>query len=456
MESRADAKPGEGGLRWLDGVLVVELVGLTFLLGCFLDKDTDIWWHLRAGRDILAGAGIPHFDSYIFGADRAEWIDLHWGFQLLASWIFGRGGMPALTVSTSLTAATAIAVALAATIRRRSVVAAVWCWLPASVIMSARFYPRPEMLSLLCLAAALWILHAADARAWRLWFLVPLFVVWVNVHALFVLGLVALACWLVDRALRGRLSQRRPERIHLWGAPAAALAACFANPYTWKGVLFPLTLFRRMSSERGFYTQHIGELMSIPDLVARTGLSSVYLRVSLALLVVTAGSFLLRRGRTTDLYYRSLLFTLFAGLGLLASRNQPQWALIGGAVLVWNVGDWLAARPASPVVDRAISRIVTSAVLVGLMAWVASGGFYASAGEGRLVGLGEYPLWYAHDAAAFAAREGMPRYRLAYHEGQAAVLEFHMRPDQRVFVDPRLEVTPRRALEQVPTTPQLR
>src|SRR5262249_40713863 len=37
---------------------------------------------------------------------------------------------------------------------------------------------------------------------------------------------------------------------------------------------------------------------------------------------------------------------------------------------------------------------------------------------------------------------------VAYHEGQAAVLEFHMRPDQQVFVDPRLEVSPKDALKQ--------
>ena len=53
----------ETALRWLDRLLLVELVALTFLLGCFLDKDTDIWWHLRAGREILAGAGIPRVDS---------------------------------------------------------------------------------------------------------------------------------------------------------------------------------------------------------------------------------------------------------------------------------------------------------------------------------------------------------------------------------------------------------
>jgi tetratricopeptide (TPR) repeat protein len=435
-------------LRWLDRLLAVELVGLTFLLGCFLDRDTDIWWHLRAGREILRGGGVPRTDSYIFGARGAEWIDLHWGFQVAAAWIFAHAGFAALTLATAVTAALAVAIALAATARGRPVVALVWCLLPAVYVMSARFYPRPEILSLVFLGAVLFILHEADGRPWLLWLLVPLHFLWVNVHALFVLGVVLLGCWLVDRTVRSVMWGEGQDWRRLLTVLAAVVAACFVNPYTWKGAIFPLTLFRRMSTERGFYGRHIGELTSIPDIVLRTGVTSVYVRISFLLLAAAAASFALRPVRSRLSVFRLLAFGAFAGLGLLASRNQPQYALVAGVVLAWNVSDWLTTRSESPYIDQAVARILSSAVLVGLMLWVATGRFYAYAGEGRVVGLGEQPFWYAHGAATFAAGEGMPRHFLAYHEGQAAVLEFHMRPDQRVFVDPRLEVSPRTALEE--------
>jgi hypothetical protein len=435
-------------MRWLDRLLMAELVVLTALLGCFLDKDMDIWWHLRAGREILAGRGIPRTDAYIFALPGAEWIDLHWGFQVAAAWIFQHGGFVALTAAAAIVAGIAIALALAATAHERSAVAVVWCWLPAVFVISSRFYPRPEVVSLACLAGYLLVIQIAERRPRALWLLVPIQLVWVNVQGLFVLGPIILACWLLDRALEDRGPDACRRWRARWTVAVAVAMACLANPYTWKGAVFPLTLFRRMSAERGFYGQHIGELMSLPDLVARTGITSVYLRIALLLLVATVASFGLRRMRSRHFYFRSLVFVLFAGLGLLASRNQPQFALIAGALLAWNVGDWLATRPPAPLVERAITRIVTSAVLVGLMFWVASGRFYAYAGEGRIAGLGQHPLWYAHDAARFAAHDDMPRYFIAYHEGQAAVLEFHMRPDQKVFVDPRLEVSPRHALQQ--------
>jgi tetratricopeptide (TPR) repeat protein len=77
-----------------------------------------------------------------------------------------------------------------------------------------------------------------------------------------------------------------------------------------------------------------------------------------------------------------------------------------------------------------------------------SGRLYALAGEGRLFGLGEHPLWHGHDAARFATRPEMPHRMLAFHLGQAAVFEFHKRDDQYTFCDPRLEVVTRELLEE--------
>jgi tetratricopeptide (TPR) repeat protein len=435
-------------VRWLDGLVVVEFLALTFLLGCFLDRDTDIWFHLRAGREMLAGHGIPRVDSYIFAVTGAEWIDLHWAFQIAAAWLYARGGFAALTIAAATLAATAAGIALVGTTRRRSVMVSVWCFLPAVFVMSARFYPRPEMVSLACLAAFLCILHHAARNPRLLWLLVPVQFVWVNVQGLFVLGPIVLATWLADRAIRGAVFREPRVTRQLVAACFGVVLVCFINPYGWKGVAFPLTLFQRMSTERGFYGQQIGELMSVPDVVLRTGISSVYLRISFLLLAAAGASFLLLRRRTALFWFRFLTFVAFAVLGVLAVRNQPQFALVAGAVLAWNVGDWHATRLPSSLVQRASVRIVTSAILVGLMLWVATGQFYAYAGEARVTGLGEHPHWYGHDAARFAAQPDMPRNFVAYHEGQAAVLEFHMRPEQRVFVDPRLEVAPRNAFEQ--------
>ena len=99
LECFGHAHPRSGHHRFnrcLAGLCIVLLLSLTLLLGCFDNQDMDIWWHLKAGRQILAGQGVPNRDTFTFGANGSEWIDLHWGFQVAAAWIYQWGGFPAL------------------------------------------------------------------------------------------------------------------------------------------------------------------------------------------------------------------------------------------------------------------------------------------------------------------------------------------------------------------------
>jgi tetratricopeptide (TPR) repeat protein len=66
--------------------------------------------------------------------------------------------------------------------------------------------------------------------------------------------------------------------------------------------------------------------------------------------------------------------------------------------------------------------------------------FYAMTGEGRTIGLGEEPLWFPHDAIKFSGRLGMPERFLSFHDGYAALYDYHNGPERKVFVDARLEV----------------
>ena len=54
---------------------------------------------------------------------------------------------------------------------------------------------------------------------------------------------------------------------------------------------------------------------------------------------------------------------------------------------------------------------------------------------------------YAHDAAKFAARPGMPERALALDLRQAAVYLFHNGPERKLFIDGRLEVPSRATFE---------
>ena len=74
-------------------------LALTFLLGIFPLKDADFYWHLRTGDLIRKTGEIPRVDFYTFTRQGTPWIDLHWMFQVGVSWLYERGGVPALTLA---------------------------------------------------------------------------------------------------------------------------------------------------------------------------------------------------------------------------------------------------------------------------------------------------------------------------------------------------------------------
>jgi hypothetical protein len=77
-----------------------------------------------------------------------------------------------------------------------------------------------------------------------------------------------------------------------------------------------------------------------------------------------------------------------------------------------------------------------------------TGALYAWAGEGRRVGLGERPRWFAHDACAFLAQPDRPQRIAAYNISQAAVCIWHSAPAHKQFMDPRLEVNTQETFER--------
>src|SRR4026209_1325901 len=58
--------------------------------------DPDLWWHLRAGQDIVHNLAIPHADIYSFTKSGSEWIAHEWLSEVILYGIYrfaGWGGL---------------------------------------------------------------------------------------------------------------------------------------------------------------------------------------------------------------------------------------------------------------------------------------------------------------------------------------------------------------------------
>jgi len=440
---------------WWRASVVAALLALAFLLGCFPMGDFDVWWHLRAGQFILEQGTIPHVDIFTYTNAGGPWIDVCWLFQVILALLYRAGGVSTLVL---LKAAGGVAIVMLALAVRRPG-ARIWpvvlAWLPAVIVLSGRLCERPELFSLLFLAGFLVVFGRAAERPRWLWLLPLLQLLWVNCHGFFVMGPLLIAAYAVE-LLYQRLrygSAGAPGLARTFAlAGSAAIVACLINPYGINAVTLPLQQFHKLGAE-GIFRANIGELKSIGDFITLAGVNNPYLLGFLLMLGLGLVSFvpLLVRGRFSP--YRGLLFAGAAYLGWQATRNSTLLALVAAVVSVQNLDEVLdSARPKAPAPRRGrraprpgacrrIEPVLLAAIALTAVA-VVSGRLYAWAGEGRTIGFGERPQWYAHESCEFLARPGMPERIVAFNLGQAAVCIAHVREQRKLFMDPRLETNP--------------
>ena len=245
------------------------MVAAAFALGCQQLSDADVWWHLRAGRWIWENRAVPSLDPFTYASPDRPWVDLHWLFQVIVAAAFAGGGVPGVILTTSTMCASVLLVVLTVRDRRWSSPIVAACWLPALLVMSARFAPRPEVFSLLGVAIYLTVLSRTDVTPELAWSLPLVQVAWVNTHGLFVLGPMILGACMAERLFGSRLrlkgagAEEWPARkrwwIHVGGAAAVVGIACVVNPYGLRGALFPLELFPKITAWGGVYKSYIAE-----------------------------------------------------------------------------------------------------------------------------------------------------------------------------------------------------
>jgi tetratricopeptide (TPR) repeat protein len=296
------------GLRFslLDGGLMLLMAAAAFALGCQQLSDADVWWHLRAGQWIWNNQKVPALDLFTFASADRAWINLHWLFQLALAAAFGAGGVRGMILMAAGGWTSVVLIVLIAGGRRYPMWFVVTCWLPALLVMSARFTPRPEIVSLLGVALYLAVLLSTDNTPELAWILPLVQIVWVNAHGLFVLGPIILLLYLVDRLLEGMRTSTTTElhshsgRLRWWGHVAGATVlvglTCMANPYGFRGVLLPLELFPKITAWGGQYKSYIIEFSDLKEFVRKqgpSGATSFYVRAECFLLWVLPVSFMI-------------------------------------------------------------------------------------------------------------------------------------------------------------------
>ena len=419
---------------------------LLFVAGLSLRPmaESDLFFHLKAGQEILARHGLPGRNLYSFTAPDYPDLDTSWLAEVGAAAVFAHGGFPALVVAKTLVLLLAFAGAYGLCRRwGAGAVTSALALAAAAFVGRDRFVERPHIFSLagavatLAAIEALWERRgeaAAVARA-AACFLAAV-VVWANLHAgVFVAPLLVGSAAVVSATGRDRAGARRLALLAL-GAALATLV----TPVGW-GLIRYLRLHLVLPA-----------LHPVDEFRAPTWLSD-------GALVVYAGAFLVSATFLVAISAgparRQTLGRLAAvlPLGVLAAhsvRFGADFALVAAPVLA--LAATVARQRSTPrltlrfpglaqLLRAPLPAVATAALLIGFSV---APRLAAGSTSGDRFGIGldtrELPL----GAIAFVNDNGL-RERMYNDFEIGSYLLFEPvggYPRHRVFVDPRLPAYP--------------
>jgi hypothetical protein len=229
------SSPMRGLLPLSVGAFVYALL---FLAGDRLLLDPDTQWQITVGQWILDNHTVPETDVYSFTMRGQPWISTQWLAQVVYAKVYAWFGWSGPVVLAAAASAATFVLLTRFLSRQLSEIATLVFVTTALALTAPHILARPHVLALPIMVA--WIgalIGAADRHGAPSFRLLPLMVLWANLHGGFVFGLVMIAPIALDAVLNAPAASRR-SLVLRWAAFAvAALVASCCTPYGWNALL---------------------------------------------------------------------------------------------------------------------------------------------------------------------------------------------------------------------------
>ncbi|MSP02316.1 MAG: hypothetical protein EXR07_14880 [Acetobacteraceae bacterium] len=368
--------------------------------------DPDTLWQIHTGDLILRTGAIPHADPFSYTAQGERWFAHEWLAETLMALANRTGGWRGVMTLTAAAAGVTMGLLLYHLRRFMALLPAVAVMLLGIANCAGSLLARPHVLAWPCLE--LWCAGLVIARARGRapsWWLLPVMVVWVNLHGSFMLGLLLPLAFLIEAAIEAGPAWRQP--VIQWARfTAAAWAAALLNPDTFEALLFPFQLLGMQN------LNWIGE-WSPADF-------SAFHPLELTILVLLGIGLM---GRLTVPPFRLLMLLGLVHMALKHWRHDQLLGLIGALILAEAIGRLAPPEPAAVARRMAVPLVAALAAILAL--------------TGRIL----MPLGYEPGGAVFATLEKVPavlREKPVLNDyGFGALLIAH---GDRPFIDSRADM----------------
>ncbi|MBB4198169.1 hypothetical protein CCR94_10970 [Rhodoblastus sphagnicola] len=225
--------------------LIAPLLALALTLASpAVLNDGDTWWHIAAGQWILAHRAVPTTDIFSFSAPGIYWNAHEWLAEILFAGAFKVAGWSgAVALTGALVAGTLLILTRRALRDGLSGIPLLALMLVGFSLIAPSLLVRPHLFGLFLLAFWVDRLMAARAadKAPPFW-LAGVMLLWVNMHASFLLGLALIGPFALEALVEAR-ADKRLKVLRGWALfGVCAALVCLINPQGFHTFVFPLTV----------------------------------------------------------------------------------------------------------------------------------------------------------------------------------------------------------------------
>jgi hypothetical protein len=412
------------------GLLILLLLGYIRPVTAFTQ---DLGRHLLTGELILKLHHVPTTNLYSYTYPDFPFLNHHWGSEVVFAFLYHLAGMPGLFMLMLMLITIAFGVQLIMAMKLARPLALALVGVLSLHVLFERTDLRPELFSFALLSLFIALLFAFREKPTKLVFLlVPLQLLWVNLHIYFAVGLLTIGLFFLDSLITHR-QKLLPVSVKAWvQLPAVTwlgllllltLLVSLVNPHGIAGLLYPLRVFQN-------YGYTIEENQSV-FLLQTLGFSKSSFPPFLCSIALLYLCLLLQYKKTRPVDW--LLSLVFSYLAFSAVRNFPLFAIATFIPFTRSLNGVLATLP--PIAALKPYRVYLTPLILGsLFVWQV------------FTITGDHPVSYgvtpgAEKAVDFLMQQHI-RGRLFNNFDIGSYLIYRLYPEQQVFVDGRPEAYP--------------
>ena len=324
-------KPGPWlGFIRLKNLPLVCLALLVAALSIHTVANPDLWYHLTLGQKILTSGRFQPHESLIMVPP--NFVNFYWLFQIICTLVmksFGLGGIAVLFGALWL----AIFFVSAKIIGLAAKPALFVFALTAIIICQIRFQERPEVFSYLFLTLDLYILSQWQkpySLKQILKFMIPVQILWCNIHGYFILGPLLLAVRIFGLSIQPKSN----KWASLYWGPAALLIASLVSPFGWKNLF---SVFDQWT-----YTPLGAPWLTELQSTASFGLTQWAFGVFWLFWIATAAATLIRFTKIRDSFFEVAVSAAGLYLSAAAARYVP--LLVFSSLPLWATFQFQASN----------------------------------------------------------------------------------------------------------------